>query len=39
VVVHYHSLAFVDGLIVNDATGEPVMLMLDSELAPESLFP
>ncbi len=38
-VVHYHSLAFVDGLTVNDVTGEPVMLMFDSELAAESLFP
>jgi nitrous oxidase accessory protein NosD len=38
-VVHYHSRAFVDGLTVNDVAGEPVMLMVESSIAPDSLYP
>jgi len=38
-VVHYHSRAFVDGLVANDLMGEPVLVMLDSELVGESLYP
>lgn len=38
-VVHYHSRAFVEDLTVIDLAGEPVMVMVESELAPESLYP
>lgn len=38
-VVHYRSRAFVDDLTVIDAAGEPVMVMVESELVPESLYP
>lgn len=38
-VVHFHSQAFVDGLVVGDAMGEDVMVMLGSDLVSESVYP
>ena len=38
-VVHFHSQAFVEGLEVEGAAGEDVLVMLGSELVSESVYP
>jgi len=39
VVVHTMSVAFVDGLTWNDLAGDPLVVMLESEIVGESLYP
>jgi nitrous oxidase accessory protein NosD len=39
VVIHSLSAAYVDGLSWNDIAGDPMLVMLDGEIAPDSLYP
>lgn len=38
-VIHFHSIAFVDDLRVTDVTGDDIVVMLDSNLSPVSVYP
>ena len=38
-VIHFHSIAFVDELRVTDVTGDDIVVMLDSNLSPVSVYP